>query len=337
MNFFTLKQKELLEALENYFIPILDDENSAISLSNKISICVKDIYLTKCPMDLVKKTNFIELSDTCTVVNSRDNLNAQQYFLIDPCYTYTCKSDNDFLPLDMFGPTVAWEKGFWKDVLENLDNMEDPDKFDYKSINSCLNYICDAFTEFKKNNNEQEMKNILSELQKDISFFVNKWETNDFRRYFLYKIINLMNDKDIINLLDEKELKNWAELLNSNKIPLSSSEQLQMGRNVKQLIEDRLIQINMTNDSNLNKSTLNIMSTLTQNNDHSLPINNVNTNNQTTNNNQTEQTTSTNNAPPPPNEMTTPSSNKLRISQFVTKTTDTTKPNTSNDKNSNTM
>lgn len=139
-----------------------------------------------------------------------------------------------------------------------------------------------------------------------------------------------MNDKDIIKLLDENELKKWAELLNSNKIPLSSSEQLQMGRNVKQLIEDRLLQINMTNDSNLNKSTLNIMSTLTQNNDHSLPINNVSTNNQT------QQTTSTNNAPPP-NEMTTPSSNKLRISQFVTQTTDTTKPNTSNDKNSNTM
>lgn len=146
-----------------------------------------------------------------------------KYFIDGPDCTYTCVSSEDFPIKNFTRPTMHWDKGYWKDVLDLMPNL----KGDYAQ--NGLNYICDAFAVFKIENEIEEMKNIFSVLSDKLSTLLNSWK-DDVSHAIHWHTITLLinNNKDIIKLLNEEVLKKYQEFLEN--LPKDLRRYLELAR-----------------------------------------------------------------------------------------------------------
>lgn len=203
-------RKNLFQNMKNHFNPIPDNEQKIGSLCGEIITFAEKIYFDNSAMDYMEKINFIRYLDKYSIEAFTDTLNVNNYYLIDPKYTYTCQSDKDFPEFSFFDPTVCWEKGIWKEVLCNLKF------FDAKGVEDSLKYICDAIDDFKKTNNINAIKEIFTVMPNILFDTSNSWKNDYNRLTHMLTIFNLLNqNKEIIQQLDKETLAEWKQFLDN--------------------------------------------------------------------------------------------------------------------------
>lgn len=318
--FFNTARKALFKDLRDHLMKMTKSEGTRNEskvkyFCGKTIHYLKDIYFDNLEIGLEKKIEISRELDKMSVLFPTDTLNVQEFYLAKPEFEYTCQSDKKFPEIIFFSPTIDWEKGFWKDMLDNMQYFKDDE------VEHGLNYICDAFEDFKKNSNLDAMKEILTILPVKLSAFLKECQNGEDRLFHLHKIIALIDDnKEIIKQLDKQTLTDWIQLL-EHDLP----NKKYLGSNTERVRKGDLAFVNLClQPENTPKNTSFILSSLARSSNtdiKSLSVEKESPRNEETKVTREETQPTT---PPPTNPNPQPQVTDVSITSTVEKTSEPT-------------